>query len=104
MVLEGIDLDLDKEKRAYEGLGDFLEVPAFFVSISSRDTGRSHDTFVYTSIYSYIQYHRMSPDRSWTIWERTMVTCDFPSPSFLKSGIVKLWSYSRVARIMAFQT
>ena len=96
VVLEGIDLDLDKEKRAYEGLGDFLEV----LQVRAQNTRRiqetsailqgcSHfsyrchletqieirlQTFVYTSIYSYIQYHRMSPDRSWTIWERTMMT------------------------------
>jgi len=69
VVLEGIDLDLDKEKRAYEGLGDFLEVlqvrayntrnehdPAgflpIFVSISSRDTDR--DTFAYICLYIHI--------------------------------------------------
>ena len=66
VVLEGIDLDLDKEKRAYEGLGDFLEVLqvraqntrnerdpagllAFLVSMSPRDTDR--DTFSDVCLY-----------------------------------------------------
>lgn len=69
MVLDGIDLDLDKEKRAYEGLGDFLEVLqvrasntrnkrdpagllAFFVSILSRDT--DIDMFADVCLYFHI--------------------------------------------------